>query len=137
MVPQANTPLGCAGMPRGAAITPSGAADMPHGAANTLPGAANTFTFTAFTSFLGVPSPLKLRSECNFRRLWGGGGRKGLKPKLLLGFTTQKRGGEGGVYRESAKVCLFCSESLPVRILISTKWFNCSEKRNNSSMVFK
>ena len=36
---------------------------------------------------LGVPSNLKLRSECNFRRLWGGGGGKGLKPKLLLGFT--------------------------------------------------
>ena len=33
---------------------------------------------------LGVPSNLKLHSECNFRRLWGG---KGLKPKLLLGFT--------------------------------------------------
>ena len=41
----------------------------------------------SYCSFLGKPSNQKLRSECNFRRLWGGGGGKGLKPKLLLGFT--------------------------------------------------
>ena len=45
------------------------------------------FLFVEQLDQLGVPSPLKLRSECNFRRLWGGGGWKGLKPKLLLGFT--------------------------------------------------
>ena len=33
---------------------------------------------------LGVPSSLKLCSECNFCRLWGGGDGKVVKTKLLL-----------------------------------------------------
>ena len=31
------------------------------------------------TNLLGVPSNLKLRSECNFRRLWGGRGWERVK----------------------------------------------------------
>ena len=45
--------------------------------------------------------------------LGGGGGGNGLKPKLLLGFTKLKRGGEGGVHRESAKVDIFSYDDTP------------------------
>ena len=55
-------------------------------------------------------APLRVQFSPTFL---GGGGGKGLKPKLLLSFTKKKGGGEGGVYRESAKVWLFWFDIMP------------------------
>ena len=50
-----------------------------------------------------MPSQLKLYSECNFCWLFWGGVREEQEASALL----SKKRGEGGVYRESAKVWLF------------------------------
>ena len=60
-------------------------------------------TQCAMLATLGVLLQLKLRSECNFCQLLGEGGWEEQEASALL----SKKRGEGGVYRESAKIWLF------------------------------
>ena len=57
---------------------------------------------------LGVPSNLKLHSECNFRRLWGGRGWERVKAKVSPWFLKKKKGGGGeGSIESQQKTDLF------------------------------